>query len=144
MGHGDLRFVVHEHHSRILHFDLRLELGGTLRSWAIPKGPSMDPEKKRLAIQVSDHDLDYIDFEGEIPEGEYGAGMVVIWDTGTYKLLEQHPDRLVVEFFGQRLRGRFILFRLKGKDQNWILKKARDQFAVPGWELELALDAKVT
>ncbi|MCX5800833.1 MAG: 3'-phosphoesterase [Candidatus Eisenbacteria bacterium] len=136
-----LRFVVHEHHSSRLHFDFRLEMGGVLRSWAIPKGPSMNPSEKRLAIQVEDHTLAYIDFEGTIPEGAYGAGRVVIWDSGDYKLLEQRKDMIGFSLAGRKLRGGFALVQLKGrgKGNEWLLIKQRDEYADPDWKLETSV-----
>lgn len=130
----DLRFVVHKHHASRLHFDFRLEMKGVLRSWAVPKGPSMDPAEKRLAVEVEDHPLEYIDFEGAIPEGEYGAGRVLIWDQGTYRLLEEGRDKVLFSLEGEKLRGAFSLIRLKksksGKD--WLLIKQKDEHAHKG------------
>lgn len=135
------RFVVHEHHSSHLHFDFRLESGGVLRSWAIPKGPSMDPSEKRLAIEVDDHPLEYIDFEGIIPEGMYGAGAVVIWDEGTYEPLVIERDKIEFVIGGTKLRGRFDLVRFKGRgrEKQWLLIKHEDRYASPGWTLETCL-----
>jgi len=133
-----LRFVVQEHHASRLHFDFRLEMEGVLRSWAVPKGPSLDPADKRLAVEVEDHSLEYIDFEGAIPEGEYGAGRVVIWDQGSYELIEMKKDKMVFFLEGKKLRGKFLLVQLKksktGKD--WLLIKQIDEHALPGWRLE--------
>ena len=136
-----LRFVVHEHHASRLHFDFRLEMEGFLRSWAVPKGPSMDPGEKRLAVEVEDHPLEYMDFEGTIPEGEYGAGRVVIWDGGGYRLLEQTRDKIIFSLEGKELRGDFALVRLgkskTGKD--WLLIKQKDKYTLPGWKLNPVL-----
>ena len=135
------RFVVHEHHASHLHFDFRLEIAGVLRSWAIPKGPSMNPSEKRLAIQVEDHPLDYIDFEGTIPEGDYGAGEVVIWDSGELDLIEETDDVIEFSLNGKKLKGVFSLVRLKGrgKGNQWLLIKKRDNYARGDWKLELGL-----
>jgi bifunctional non-homologous end joining protein LigD len=115
------RFVVHEHKATHLHWDFRLEKDGMLKSWAVPKGPSEDKTVKRLAVQVEDHELSYIDFQGTIPDGEYGAGKVKIWDKGTYSLESETPKRIVVELKGKRLKGRYSLVHLK--DKQWLLIK---------------------
>jgi len=133
-------FVVQEHHASHLHYDLRLEVNGVLKSWAVPKEPLMDPAVKRLAVEVEDHGLDYASFEGEIEEGEYGAGRVKIWDHGTYEnvlsgksppiSMEQalRDGHVEVDFHGKRLSGRFALIRTRfaGKKQNWLLIKMKD------------------
>ena len=137
------RFVLHEHHASRLHFDFRLELDGVLKSWAVPKGPSMNPAEKRLAVEVEDHALEYIDFEGIIPEDNYGAGAVVIWDEGDYELLEKTERKISVILHGRRLRGGFVLSKLKPKgkdpDKDWLLIKKNDEYADHDWRLELAL-----
>lgn len=124
-------FVVHEHHARKLHFDLRLEMEGVLKSWAVPKGPSMNPKDKRLAIMVDDHALEYGDFEGVIPEGTYGAGTVRIWDKGNYEIKEGSlkKGRLSLVFYGKKLKGAFALAKMTGKDTEWLLIKKADDFA---------------
>jgi bifunctional non-homologous end joining protein LigD len=137
------RFVVHEHHASRLHFDFRLELEGVLKSWAVPKGPSMNPADKRLAVEVADHPLEYIDFEGIIPEGGYGAGPVVIWDQGKYEPTEVTGERISFIVDGSRLKGGFGLTKLKAKGgrsaKDWLLIKKRDEYARSDWRLELAL-----
>ena len=135
------RFVVHEHDSSHLHYDFRLELEGVLRSWVIPKGPSMNPSEKRLALLVQDHPLDYIDFEGVIPQGHYGAGAVVIWDKGSYELLDLETGRITFVLKGEKLRGAFTLMRLKGrgKGNEWLLIKRKDEYALPNWKLDTGL-----
>ncbi|MBI2843897.1 MAG: hypothetical protein HYX78_10900 [Armatimonadetes bacterium] len=117
------RFVVQEHHASHLHYDLRLELDGVLKSWAVPKGLPEEPGIKRLAIQVEDHDLDYIDFEGIIPEGRYGAGQVVIWDRGTFVLSERGPGKLHFTLEGKRLSGDYIMTKMR--DNQWLIFKSR-------------------
>jgi len=134
-------FVVHEHHATHLHFDFRLEMKGVLKSWAVPKGPSMNPADKRLAIMVEDHALEYASFEGIIPEGQYGAGNVVIWDKGTYQLLKGNVEEGVMEIAmkGKTLRGTFVLAKMKGKHEEWLLMKKKDQHADPDFRLETAV-----
>jgi bifunctional non-homologous end joining protein LigD len=139
-----LIFVIHKHAARALHYDLRLELEGVLKSWAVPKGPSLDPSVKRLAIMVEDHPLDYKDFEGVIPEGNYGAGSVIIWDRGIYR----HPsakdrrenEKLLLDgirdgnmkfvLAGEKLRGEFALVKTGRDEKSWLLLKKKDRYAL--------------
>jgi bifunctional non-homologous end joining protein LigD len=116
-----LRFVVQEHHARALHWDLRLEHEGVLASWAVPKGIPPDPRRNHLAVRTEDHPLEYLDFHGEIPAGEYGAGTMAIWDRGTYELHKFRADEVMVTFHGERLEGRYVLFRTDGK--NWMIHR---------------------
>ncbi|MEM2127586.1 MAG: DNA polymerase ligase N-terminal domain-containing protein [Candidatus Bathyarchaeia archaeon] len=122
---GRQRFVVHEHHATHLHWDLRLELDGVLKSWAVPKEPPTQPGVRRLAVEVEDHPLSYIDFQGVIPEGMYGAGTVTIWDKGIYILESRKPDKLVFELQGEKMRGRYTLLRFTDKPENWLLFKTK-------------------
>jgi bifunctional non-homologous end joining protein LigD len=135
-------FVVQEHHASRLHYDFRLQAEGVLKSWAVPKGPSMDPAHKRLAVQVEDHPLAYATFTGTIPEGQYGAGTVTIWDQGTYdNLLADQTvtegiaaGRLEFALHGKKLRGQFVLIRMRGKGrgkEHWLLIKMHDAFERP-------------
>lgn len=119
------RFVVHRHQASHLHYDFRLELDGVLRSWAVPKGVPMEPGVRRLAVQVEDHPIEYIDFAGTIPEGEYGAGLVEIWDTGKFELKKITRDKLELTLKGQKLSGEYVLIHTGGK--NWLLIKRRAQ-----------------
>src|SRR3954452_8553287 len=130
------RFVVHKHHATADHYDLRLEVGGVLKSWAVPKGPSLNPADKRLAVETEDHPLEYIDFEGVIPEGEYGGGPMIVWDTGVWAPMDDVEKSLRSGSFkfrlaGEKLNGGWMLARLKGKPgdddkKNWLLFKERD------------------
>lgn len=115
------RFVVQEHHASHLHWDFRLELEGVLKSWAVPKGVPTKEGVKHLAVQVEDHPVEYINFHGIIPKGQYGAGKVLIWDKGTFKLLEQTPKSIKVLLRGKKLKGVFVLFKFQ--PQNWFLFK---------------------
>jgi bifunctional non-homologous end joining protein LigD len=139
-----LRFVVHKHDARQLHYDLRLELDGLLKSWAVPKGPSLEPGDKRLAMMVDDHPLDYRHFEGVIPDGDYGAGTVMIWDEGTFLALDESDREGSEQAFrrglergqftfivsGEKLKGEFALVRFaRAGEKTWLLIKKRDQFA---------------
>ena len=120
------RFVIQKHHASRLHWDLRLEMDGALKSWAVPKEPSADTKVKRLAVQVEDHDLEYADFEGEIAEGEYGAGKVEIWDAGDYELLERTDGIIRFDLEGQRLRGPWKLVHTNYPPGNqWLLIASR-------------------
>jgi len=143
---GDkLQFVVQKHAASHLHYDFRLEIKGALKSWAIPKGPSMDPSIKHLAMLVEDHPFDYKDFEGIIPKGQYGGGTVIVWDQGTYEPLEPAKTKaeqekiMTKEFYsgsikirmhGKKLKGEFALVQTKGRGDNaWLLIKHRDEYA---------------
>jgi len=140
-------FVVQEHHARQLHYDFRLEIAGVLKSWAIPKGPSLNPSEKRLAVMVDDHSLEYFNFEGIIPSGEYGAGTVVVWDSGNYCLLEGDDPvkaieggKIVFELRGKVLKGGYTLVQMKGRgEKNWLLIKKRDEYSQTNWTLQQAL-----
>jgi bifunctional non-homologous end joining protein LigD len=135
---GELLFVVQEHHARRLHYDFRLELEGVLKSWAVPKGPSLDPADKRLAVQTEDHPLSYASFHGTIPKGEYGGGEVFIWDQGTWQTEEEDPiaalekGRLEFSLKGDKLNGKWILVKThyKGAKNNWLLIKRHDEAEV--------------
>jgi bifunctional non-homologous end joining protein LigD len=139
------RFVIQKHAATRLHYDLRLEVGGVLKSWAVPKGPSLNPGDKRLAVHVEDHPLEYRKFEGLIPKGQYGGGEVIVWDQGTYEL-EGHLDadaqlargELKFILHGQKVRGSFVLVELKNSKvkNEWLLIKHRDEFADPLWDAE--------
>ena len=136
-GHRPI-FVVHKHRASHLHYDFRLELDGVLKSWAVPKGPSLDPHQKRLAIQVEDHPYEYRNFEGTIPKGNYGAGEVIVWDRGTYRSAEEGGDdairrglrkgALTIVLRGRKLKGGFSLVRLK-RPKQWLLIKKQDGYA---------------
>jgi bifunctional non-homologous end joining protein LigD len=137
VGDGSLIFVVQKHRARNLHYDFRLELAGVLKSWAVPKGPSLDPKEKRLAVQVEDHPLDYAEFEGEIPPGQYGAGTVAIWDSGTWVPLENpvkglEKGHLKFRLEGEKLNGDWALVQMHGRDNKkgqWLLIKEKDAHA---------------
>jgi bifunctional non-homologous end joining protein LigD len=115
------RFVVQEHHARSLHWDLRLERDGVLASWAVPKGIPADPKRNHLAVRTEDHPMEYLEFHGEIPAGEYGAGTMRIWDRGTYETHKFRDDEVMVTFHGERVHGRYVLFRTRGKD--WMIHR---------------------
>lgn len=155
---GKPRYSIQKHRSKRLHYDLRLEVEGVLKSWAVPKGPSLDTKTKRLAVPTEDHPLDYIDFEGTIPEGEYGAGTVIVWDIGTYKNTTEADGKPVpmtealekghatVFLSGKKLVGGFALTRTgRGKNERWILVKMKDDFASPDLDiLEAEPDSALT
>lgn len=146
-----LIFVIQRHAATRLHYDFRLEMEGVLKSWAVPKGPSLDPKDKRLAMMVEDHPYDYKDFEGNIPEGNYGAGQVEIWDSGTYEPLEEnsklsdekellkelHAGSLKFILHGKKLKGEFALVKMKNtEDNSWLLIKHKDEFAESPYDAE--------
>jgi len=126
MNQDKKRFVIHEHWASHHHHDLRLEIDGVLKSWAVPKVPPKETGIKRLAIQVEDHKLSYIDFEGEIPENHYGAGQVKIWDSGTFKLLENTKKKIEFELDGKVLKGKYVLVKVDygiNPEKNWLFFK---------------------
>lgn len=146
-----LIFVIQRHAASRLHYDFRLEMEGVLKSWAVPKGPSLDPKDKRLAMMVEDHPYDYKDFEGNIPEGNYGAGQMEIWDSGTYEpldnnsklsdekelLKELHAGSLKFILHGKKLKGEFALVKMKNTEENsWLLIKHKDDFAESDYDAE--------
>lgn len=118
----EARFVVQEHHASHLHWDFRLEMDDVLKSWAVPKGVPEEPGVKRLAVEVEDHPVSYIGYEGTIPEGQYGAGEVKIWDHGTYTLTERGPNKIIFKLNGERLSGPYVLTRMKG-GKEWLIWK---------------------
>ncbi|WP_371059511.1 DNA polymerase ligase N-terminal domain-containing protein [Rhodosalinus sp. 5P4] len=142
MSENAPRFVIQKHDASTLHYDVRLEVDGVLKSWVVPKGPSTDPGEKRLALPTEDHPLDYADFEGVIPEGEYGAGTVLVWDTGPYENITEKEDGLrpmaeaiedghvLVRLHGEKLQGGYAFQRTgSGEDARWLLVKMDDEAA---------------
>jgi bifunctional non-homologous end joining protein LigD len=141
------RFVIHEHHASHLHFDFRLEIDGVLKSWAVPKGVSLNPNEKRLAVEVPDHPVSYIDFVGTIREGSYGAGKVFIWDNGEFECESNASEnlakgKLIFTMFGSKLRGSFTLLKMQTRPKQWLLIKSRDEFADLNWKLKQVLETK--
>jgi len=135
-------FVIQKHDASNLHYDFRLQVGDVLKSWAVPKGPSTDPSEKRLALETEDHPIDYADFEGAIPEGQYGAGVVIVWDTGTYENTSEKNDEklsmeeavekghITVTLHGEKLTGGYALIRTQGgENPKWLLMKKKDDEA---------------
>ena len=140
---GQRRFVVQRHRARRRHYDLRFEIDGVLASWAVPNGPTLDPKARRLAVHVEDHPIEYLEFEGVIPKGEYGGGDVIVWDIGTWEPHETDDPaaavaagELHVDVTGHKLRGRLILVRSGPEDKQWLLLHKDDDDAVPGWDAE--------
>src|SRR5215467_1732762 len=140
------RFVVQKHHASRLHYDFRLEMEGVLKSWAVPKGPSLNPGDKRLAMQVEDHPVSYFQFEGRIPDGNYGAGTVMVWDTGAWEPVGDPQEMLEkgdlkFRLHGQKLAGEFVLARMRSrrpgsKGAEWLLIKKKDEAMKPGFDIE--------
>src|SRR6476620_3693953 len=143
---GGLRFVVQKHDASHVHYDFRLEMEGVLKSWAVPKGPSLNPADKRLAMMVEDHPFDYRNFEGVIPAGEYGGGTVIVWDEGTYELADAdnltreeqekillqaiHKGRISIVMHGKKLGGEFTLMKMHGRgERSWLLVKKNDDYS---------------
>jgi len=117
------RFVVQRHQASHLHYDFRLEMDGVLKSWSVPKGPPTEAGVRRLAVLVEDHPVSYINFAGKIPDGQYGAGIVEIWDKGEYELVRKERGKLEFTLKGDKLSGNYVLYRMKGRNKNWLLFK---------------------
>lgn len=141
------RFFIQRHNASHLHYDFRLEIGGTLKSWAVPKGPSLDPAVKHMAAMVEDHPLDYGDFEGNIPKGSYGGGSVMLWDRGRFEIIGEEDGLaqiargdLKFRLHGEKLNGSWALVHMKGrgkgKDNAWLIIKKKDEAADPAWDIE--------
>ena len=135
--------MVQKHDASHLHYDFRLEIDGVLKSWAVPKGPSMNPADKRLAVMTEDHPMEYANFEGVIPKGQYGGGTVLVWDKGTCEFEEPPSPReqlergeIKVTLYGEKLRGGFVLIRTPTSKKNWLLIKRRDEYAIPDWKID--------
>src|ERR1700689_945055 len=145
-SHRGSDFVVQEHHARRLHYDFRLEVNGVMKSWAVPKGPSMNPGDKRLAIQTEDHPLEYAKFQGEIPQGNYGAGEVIVWDNGTFEVegnlpMQEQLDRGELKFIrhGKKLTGSFVLVKIRSRQpgkEEWLMINHRDSSSSDAWKIE--------
>src|SRR5436305_14295509 len=139
------RFFIQRHNATRLHYDFRLEIDGTLKSWAVPKGPSLDPSMKHLAAMVEDHPIDYGDFEGNIPKGSYGGGSVMLWDRGTFELIGDDPAAVQIErgdlkfrLHGEKLSGTWAIVHMKnrGKGNEWLIIKKKDEASQPDWNIE--------
>src|SRR5215469_7039204 len=145
-GEAEPIYVIQKHHARRMHYDLRLEMGGTLKSWAVPEGPCLDPKVRRFAKLVEDHPIEYATFEGRIPAGNYGAGTVIVWDRGSYVTLSD-PEQALAEgelkfrLTGEKLTGGWTLVRLKDDPTNWLLIKERDPAARPLTEYDVLVEA---
>ena len=150
-GDGPPMFMIHKHDARRLHYDLRLEIEGALASWAVPQGPCFDPEKKRLAVETEDHPIAYAGFEGEIPDGEYGAGQALVWDRGLFETIPpgratamREKGHLDLLFLGEKLKGRWHLVRTRGQPgrqssrPQWLLMKAQDEYARADYDVVTA------
>ena len=118
-------YVIQEHHATRLHWDLRLEFENSLKSWALPKTPPQKIGEKRLAVHVDDHPIEYALFEGQIPEGNYGAGKVKRWDIGTFKVLEKNPKKIIIEIVGKKLKGKYCLLHFKPAEKSWLFFKLK-------------------